>query len=141
LKTSEVEEFLKSNGIYHKCSAPYHPAFNGQAETFVQIMKQSLRAIENKSGDVPLKLSRFLMQHRITQHTTHDNKEKPTRNDVLTKHQKPSKNHMRSNLQQERNSATYTSKIRFYNDNSEWKFGTVLKQTRPLHYTVLVDGK
>jgi hypothetical protein len=62
---------------------------------------------------------------------------------------------MRNNLQQERNSANYTPKmkatpiygvgqpaqIRFYNDNSKWKFGNVFKQKGPLHYTVLVDGK
>jgi hypothetical protein len=61
-KSSVFEEFLKSNGIHHKCSAPYHPATNGQAEIFVQIMKQS--------DDVLLKLRRFLMQYKTTSHTT-----------------------------------------------------------------------
>jgi hypothetical protein len=103
--------------------------------------------MENEPDDVPLKLSQFLMQYRITPHTT------TQRN--------PSKimfgRNIRSrldNLQQERNSA-YTPKmkatpifsvgqptqIRFYNDNSEWKFGTVLNQIGPSHNTVLVDGK
>jgi transposase InsO family protein len=58
-KLSEFEKFLKLNGVHHKCSALYHAATNSQAERFVKIMKQSLRAMENESGDVPLKLSRF----------------------------------------------------------------------------------
>jgi transposase InsO family protein len=65
-----VDVAVKSNGIHHKCSAPYHPATNGQAERFVQIMKQNLRSMENKPSDVKLKFSRFLMQYRITPHTT-----------------------------------------------------------------------
>ena len=34
------QRFMKSNGIKHVLSAPYHPATNGLAECFVQTMKQ-----------------------------------------------------------------------------------------------------
>jgi transposase InsO family protein len=68
--SSEFEDFLKANGIHHKYSAPCHPATNGQAERVVQIMKQSFRAMENEPSDITLKLNRFLMQYRITSHTT-----------------------------------------------------------------------
>jgi hypothetical protein len=115
-------------------------------------MKQSLRAIENELVDIPLKLSRFLMQYRITPHTT--TKRIPSEI-MFGQNFRRRLDIMRSKLQQERNSASYTPKmkaslifsvgqpaqIRFYNDNSKRKFGTVLKQTGPLHYTVLVDGK
>ena len=40
----EFESFLKMNGISHTCSAPYHPQTNGEAERFVQTLKQFLRA-------------------------------------------------------------------------------------------------
>jgi len=69
-KSYEFGKFLKSNGVHHKCSAPYHPATNGQAERFVQIMKNSLRAMESEPGDVSVKLNRFLLQYRITPHST-----------------------------------------------------------------------
>lgn len=35
LKSTEFQQFLKQNGIEHKCSAPYQPATNGQAEKFI----------------------------------------------------------------------------------------------------------
>lgn len=41
--STEFENFLKMNGIRHTCSAPYHPQTNGEAEHFVQTLKQSLR--------------------------------------------------------------------------------------------------
>ena len=37
--SQEFEEFLKSNGIQHYKSAPYHLAINGEAECYVQTFK------------------------------------------------------------------------------------------------------
>ena len=48
--SSEMEGFLRSNGVQHICSAPYHPASNGLAERAVQTLKNSLR----KEGVVSL---------------------------------------------------------------------------------------
>ena len=42
LTSLEFESFFKENGIFYKLSAPYHPATNGQAERYVQILKHSL---------------------------------------------------------------------------------------------------
>ena len=41
--SSEFEQFLKSNGIKHTTSAPYHPASNGLAKRAVQIVKKGLK--------------------------------------------------------------------------------------------------
>ena len=42
----EFENFIKSNGVVHIRSAPYHPATNGLAERFVQSFKQALHVGE-----------------------------------------------------------------------------------------------
>ena len=42
--SEEFTTFLKLNGIKHTRSALYHPASNGQAEQFVQSLKQALKA-------------------------------------------------------------------------------------------------
>ena len=41
--SGEFEQFLKSNGVKHTTSAPYHPASNGLAERTVQIVKKGLK--------------------------------------------------------------------------------------------------
>jgi hypothetical protein len=148
-RSSEFEDFLKANGIHHKYSAPYHPATNGQAERFVQIMKQSLRAMENEPGDITLKLSRFLMQYRITPHTT--TKRSPAEL-MFGRKIRSRLDIMRSNIQQEMNLNNFETpkktpsyvpgqpvQIRFYNGPCKWKFGTVVCQKGQLNYAVLVD--
>ena len=42
--SQEFEVFLKSNGIQHYRSAPYYPATNGEANSYVQTIKQATRA-------------------------------------------------------------------------------------------------
>jgi transposase InsO family protein len=97
-KSMEFEEFLKQNWVHHKFSAPYHPATNGQAERFVQIMKQSLRSMSNEPGDINIKLNWFLMQYRITPHTT--TKRSPSEL-MFGRNIRSRLNIMRSNVQQE----------------------------------------
>ena len=53
------ETFLKSNGIRHARSAPYHPATNGLAERMVQTFKQSMKAMKQESGSMNKKASEF----------------------------------------------------------------------------------
>lgn len=61
---------MKSNGIEHNRSAPYHPATNGEAERFVQSFKNALKASQKEPGTLVQKLSQFLFRYRITPHTT-----------------------------------------------------------------------
>ena len=42
--SEEFQAFVRSNGILHLTSAPYHPATNGLAERAVQTFKQALRS-------------------------------------------------------------------------------------------------
>ena len=68
--SQEFEVFLKSNGIQHYKSAPYHPATNGEAERYVQTFKQAMRAAKCDSGTLPTKLMRFLLSYRTTPNAT-----------------------------------------------------------------------
>ena len=67
--SDEFAHFLKTNGIKHIRSAPYHPATNGLAERFVQTFKTAM-----KSGDqfasVHTRLQQFLLTYRNTPHAT-----------------------------------------------------------------------
>ena len=60
--------FLRSNGVKHIRSAPYHPATNGAIERMVQTMKQSLKAGLSQGIPVEQALMKFLLHYRITPH-------------------------------------------------------------------------
>ena len=66
---AEFGIFVKSNGIRHVRSAPYHPATNGLAEWFVQTFKQGLRASKSNKS-ISSKLANFLLVYRTAPHTT-----------------------------------------------------------------------
>ena len=67
--SEEFATFLKSNGIKHVRSAPFHPATNGLAERFVQTFKHSLKSSKGTSS-VQRRLDAFLLQYRNTPHST-----------------------------------------------------------------------
>ena len=66
--SSEFENFLKMNGIWHIRTAPYHPASNGPAERAVKTFKDSMKKI--KEGSMETRVSRFLSRYRITPQTS-----------------------------------------------------------------------
>ena len=68
--SEEFAKFMKSNGIHHIRSAPYHPATNGLAERMVQTFKNSLKASKADGFTIQKKLDQFLMAYRIAPHST-----------------------------------------------------------------------
>ena len=64
----EFAAFMKSNGIKHTFSAPFHPQSNGEAVNFVKTVKAGLNSCKSGSGQT--NLARFLMSYRETPHTT-----------------------------------------------------------------------
>ena len=66
--SDEFERFVKQNGIRHVKSAPYHPASNGLVERAVQTFKEFMKKM--KGGSIEANVSRFLLQYRITPHST-----------------------------------------------------------------------
>ena len=69
LVSSEMEEFLRGNGIEHIRTAPYHPSSNGLAERAVKTLKHSLSK-QGKGATLEVRLARFLLSYRVTPHAT-----------------------------------------------------------------------
>lgn len=59
---------MRSNGIKHITSAPYHPAINGLAERAVQIFKRDLKKV--KTGTIQLRIAQVLFAYHITPQAT-----------------------------------------------------------------------
>ena len=59
--SEEFQAFVRSNGVRHITSAPYHRATNGLAERAVQTFKQALRSMYQSSKPVKEKLAKFLI--------------------------------------------------------------------------------
>ena len=68
--SEEFAIFMRSCGVKHLRSAPYHPATNGLAERFVQSLKQSLKASQNSGRPLPQRLCDFLLMYRSAVHST-----------------------------------------------------------------------
>ena len=68
LTSGKFKIFLKSNGIRHITTAPWHHSSNGIAERFVQTLKKALLAMK---GELSLSdnLNKFLIMYRNTPHT------------------------------------------------------------------------
>eukprot|EP00731_Ephydatia_muelleri_P034198 Em0050g16a len=65
------QKFMKSNGIKHILSAPYHLATNGLAEHFMQTMKQALKASrKDANATLSQRMGRFLLSYRNARHET-----------------------------------------------------------------------
>ena len=70
LTSQEFKEFLQMNGVKHITSAPRHPSTNGEAERFVQTLKNALNAHQCDEGTLYRKLSRFLLNYQTIPHST-----------------------------------------------------------------------
>jgi len=61
---------VKSNGMKHIFSPPYHPATNGLAERMVQTFKHAMKASQHDKGNLYTRLNRFLFAYRNAPHAT-----------------------------------------------------------------------
>ena len=66
-RSEEFKQFTTQNGIKHIFTSPYHPSSNGLAERAVQTIKSTVVKMD---GPIDVRLSRFLLQYRVTPQTT-----------------------------------------------------------------------
>ena len=67
--SQEFENFIKTLGIKHIRTASYHRSSNGQAERYVQIVKNGLESNYCNNKTLKERLFDFLTSYRSTPHT------------------------------------------------------------------------
>ncbi|KAJ2953009.1 hypothetical protein O0L34_g7390 [Tuta absoluta] len=71
--SNELDHFCQLNGIRHLFSPAFHPSSNGQAESFVKIIKKGLKSIILDSKcktPVKEKIAKFLFDYRNSKNST-----------------------------------------------------------------------
>ncbi|XP_065205459.1 uncharacterized protein K02A2.6-like [Planococcus citri] len=141
-KSTQFVEFCRQRGIQQRFCAPGHPATNGQAEIFVQILKKALKTM---IGPIPERVSRFLQKYRSTPLSSSDDTPSErlygvnirTEMDLLT-YREP-KNDPE---QIDNRSADFAVGNRVQSCNyvgEKWKFGTISKTLGKAHFMVKLD--
>lgn len=143
-KSEEFIQFCKNNGIFQKFIAPGHPATNGLAERYIQILKRKLKAMEHDPGTITSKIENILFRFRATPlqcgkspSELYLNRQIRTKLDLLLlSHicRKYIQNHDVRQL-----CVGDRVQSRAYGGVQHWKFGTITKKLGQLHYMVHLD--
>lgn len=152
--SEEFQSFVKSNGIRHTTSVPYHPATNGLAERFVQSLKQSLKAMGKEKVSLQEKIANFLLAYRNAAHATTGQspatlfmgRSLRTRLDLL----KPDlRRHVQAKQCQKNTKQSVLRTLHvgqnvlardYRQTHQKWQPGKILSKTGPLTYTVQVGA-
>ncbi|XP_018406799.1 PREDICTED: uncharacterized protein K02A2.6-like [Cyphomyrmex costatus] len=133
--------------IFVTDNAPYNPATNGQAERFVQTLKNALRRMKADTTNVRENLSKMLLQYRIAPHAM--TKKSPaelflgrklrTRLDLLFP--LPEKEETSSSYSCVNKSFKLDERVscRNYVGKDKWKFGRIKKRCGIVHYLIALD--
>ncbi|XP_041674675.1 uncharacterized protein K02A2.6-like isoform X1 [Drosophila eugracilis] len=153
--SKEFKNYLTSAGIrYHKLTAPYHPATNGQAERNVQIVKQALKAMRTSSDTMRRDLNEFLQQYRNAPHCTTGEppaklflgRKLRTRLDLIRPENVTEKVSAKRVMNFNPSYRQFHShdEVYFLSGNprmDKWVQGKITKRLGDLHYEILYNGK
>ncbi|XP_037944434.1 uncharacterized protein K02A2.6-like [Teleopsis dalmanni] len=153
----ELNDFLTTVGVkYHKYSASYHPATNGQAERSVQTIKNALKAMGTTSKNLKKNLNEFLRQYKNTPHSTTGfspaqlflGRHLRTRLDLIRPEEIAKKVKDKQYLQCQSSNRCREfaagQSVYFLSGNSrmhKWLRGTINTRLGDLHYEILCNGK
>lgn len=144
--SNEFYNFLMSNGIQHKKGAPYHPATNGQAERYVQTVKDKLKTISCQKNELRKQIAQILFAYRRAIHSTTGKspammmfgRQIRNRLDLMMPNQNTKIDQKQPELHKQFESNDRVA-VRDYLSNEKWKFGIVDKRMGRLHYDVKLD--
>ena len=154
--STEFLEIFRLNGIKHFRSAPYHPATNGQAERYVQILKSKLRTMSEEERSLIQKLPRFLLTYRSTPHSvtgctpselflgrqlkTKLSSLQPNVSTQVLDKQAAQKQHYDARVESRSFTTGDAVWARDYRrEGHNWVPGTIVKQSGPVSYEVQTD--
>lgn len=151
----EFKSFLQKSGVkFHKLSAPYHPATNGQAERYVQTVKKALKAMGTTASNLQANINEFLQQYRKAPHT--ETGESPAKlflgRNIRTRLDLVRPQDARTKIT-EKQRATFDSSFRSFLPGQhvyclsgnprmpKWIPGVVAARFGDLHYDIVYEGK
>lgn len=142
----EFQTFLQSNGIEHKKGAPYHPATNGQAERYVQTIKNKLKTIKGQKGELRKNIANILMAYRRSIHPVTGKspamlmfgRQIKSRLDLMIPNECVKEDVQQPQINKQFNSHDRVA-VRDYLSTDKWKFGVVDRKIGNLHYEVQLD--
>lgn len=151
-------KFMKSNGVKHIRTAPYHSLLNGLAERFVQTFKWVMRASEKDWSPLSLHVSQLLLSYHSAPHATTNASPSelflnhkirilldllwPDAERLVNAIQANQKLHHKGHSKERRFFLREAVLVKNFLHRNSWLPGTVLKQSGPISYQVkLQDGK
>ena len=141
------QKFVRNCGIEHKLSVPFYPATNGQAERFVQIIKNALKKLNYKRnirGDVRKILALYRsMPHRTAGKTPAElfsGRKTRGRLDLLKRTEPaPGKVNFNDHLKVKQFGLNQRVIARNYSGKYKWCLGQISKIKDKLHYEIQLD--
>lgn len=148
--SEEFKQYCATNGIFQKFSAPNHPATNGLAERYVQILKRKLQAMVNDPLPLRRKVNNILFRFRATPLSSgkspaelYLNRKIRTKLDAIRPpNKRTANNNSNMRLTSGRDLAVGDRVLsRAYNSAGKtyWKNGTIREKLGRLHYQVEQD--
>ncbi len=138
--------YCTNNGIFQSYTAPGHPATNGLAERYVQILKSKLSKMEDSPEPIASKVKTILLQFRATPlqegkspAELYLNRKIRIRMDAIKPYKPPRNSVIPVRIRELRESQRVQARM-YQNDGSKWCLGTVVRRLGRLHYVIRLDN-